>query len=331
MTRPRHHPPPLDSAAFAAVEFPESGFPPPPELAAAYGAVCRRGYSSMAGLRVAITGLARDVGHVLPLTMRRIERLAGCFADYRVFAYENDSRDDTGRLLAHWARDNRRVEAATENRADPVNPATRCLDRAARMAFYRGRCREAVLERCGDFDAVILIDFDVPGGFSLDGVASTFGHDGWDFVGSNGLICRRRGLDLDARRQYDTWALRFDAALTPLSTRRAGGLVYERGSPLVPVTSCFGGLGVYTMDAFRAGEYAVGDLEHAVFHRTMAARGHARLFLNPSQLVVYGRRRRFGDGLVGMVRRGWRAVRGRHIPSAPAASPSAAKGRRRAA
>jgi len=331
MNPARHRPPSLDSSAFAAAAFPEQAFPPRPELAAAYEAACRRGYDAMAGLRVAITGLARDVGHVLPLTIRRIERLAGCFADYRVFAYENDSRDDTGRLLADWVRADRRVQAAIERRTDPVNPATRCLDRAARMAFYRGRCREAVLERCGDFDVVIVIDFDVPGGFSLDGVASTFGHEAWDFVGSNGLICRRRGLDLDAWRQYDTWALRFDAALTPLSTRRAGGLVYERGGPLVAVTSCFGGLGVYTMDAFRAGEYDVGDLEHAVFHRTMAARGHARLFLNPSQLVVYGRRHRFGDGLARLLRRGLSAVRGEPSSPAPAASVPPAPSRRKAA
>jgi hypothetical protein len=304
-------PPPLDAADFTAAVFPEHAFPPLPELAEEYYAACRRGYAVMAASRVAITGLARDVGQILPLTIRRIENLARCFADYRVVVFENDSRDDTKLILARWGRANRRVLITSENLADPVNPTTRCLDRAARMAFYRSRCQETVLDHCRRYDAAILIDFDVQGGFSIDGIASSFGSPGWDFVGSNGLICRRAGLRMNSLRQYDTWALRFDAALTPLSTAAAGGMVYDRGAPLVPVTSCFGGLGIYAMDAYAAGQYGTDDLEHATFHRRLIGQDFSRLFLNPSQLVIYGRRHRFGDRLVASVLNGWARVRGR--------------------
>jgi hypothetical protein len=99
--------------------------------------------------------------------------------------------------------------------------------------------------------------------------------------------------------------MRFDADLTPLSTATAGGLVYERGTPLVPVTSCFGGLGIYAMAAYREGRYGIDDLEHATFHRSLIAAGYDRLFLNPSQLVIYGRRHRFGDGLVVSLGAAW--------------------------
>jgi glycosyltransferase involved in cell wall biosynthesis len=298
-TAPRRPPVrPFEAADFQKVEFPEQAFPPAPAGAEAYFSACRRGYATMADRRVVITGLARDLGEVLPVTIQRIENLGRRFADYRVVVYENDSRDDTRDELIRWAKSNRRVELITERRADPVNPTTRCLDRAARMAAYRTRCQEVVLATWAGFDATIIIDFDILGGFSSDGIASSFGQPGWDFVGSNGLICRRHGLRMNALRQYDTWALRFDAALTPLSTSAAGGRVYERGEPLVPVTSCFGGLGIYTMEAFRAGRYGTDDLEHATFHRSLQAAGFGRLFLNPSQLVIYGRRHRFGDRLV---------------------------------
>jgi hypothetical protein len=304
-------PPPLDAADFTGAVFPEHVFPPLLDTAEDYYAACRRGYALMAGSRVAIAGLARNVAEVLPLTIRRIENLARCFADYRVVVFENDSRDNTKLLLARWARGNRRVLVTSEDLADPVNPTTRCLDRAARMAFYRGRCQETVLDQCGRYDATILIDFDVQGGFSIDGIASSFGYPGWDFVGSNGLICRRAGLQMNALRQYDTWALRFDAALTPLSTMAAGGMVYDRGAALVPVTSCFGGLGIYAMDAYAAGRYGTDDLEHATFHRAMIAQGYPRLFLNPSQLVIYGRRHRFGDRFAAALLRGWARLHGR--------------------
>ncbi len=330
--------PPLDAADFSGPVFPEHAFPPAAELAEDYFAACRRGYGEMAQTRVVITGLARNVGAILPLTIRRIENLARCFADFRVIVYENDSTDDTRLVLARWARGNRRVDAISEVLDDPVNPTTRCLDRAGRMALYRRRCQERILDRYDRFDAVIIIDFDVQGGFSIDGIASSFGSPGWDFVGSNGLICRRHGLSLNALRQYDTWALRFDEALTPLSTAAAGGIVYERGMPLVPVTSCFGGLGIYAMEAYRAGTYGGDDLEHATFHRSLIARGQGRLYLNPSQLVIYGRRHRFGDGFVTQLLAGWSRLLGRsrheglfpRVRPAAAPPPAAARGRRAA-
>ncbi len=328
--------PPLDAADFTSSVFPEHAFPPVPRHADAYFAACRRGYAAMAETRVAITGLARNIGRVLPLTVQRIENLGRCFADYNVIVYENDSTDDTRLELARWSRGNRRVHLVTEVLADPVNPTTRCLARAARMARYRKRCQEEVLEQCRQFDAAIIIDFDIQGGFSIDGIASSFGHPGWDFVGANGLICRRDGLRMNALRQYDTWALRFDAGLTPLSTRLAAQFVYDRGSPLVPVTSCFGGLGIYTMEAYASGSYGEDDLEHATFHRSMIASGHSRLFLNPSQLVIYGRRHRFGDAFVaGLLRLfsgggGQQELFARTRTASTGPPPAAARGRRAA-
>lgn len=292
---------------FAAEDFPEAAFPPADAVADTYRATCARGRSRMAQLRVAVTGLARNLGHVLPATIRRIERLTSLFADARVIVYENDSTDDTKRLLRSWAAADRRVHVTLDDCRDPQNPSTRCLARAERMARYRERCQEVVLDRCGGFDAVIVLDLDVAGGFSIEGVANSFGHDDWDFIGSNGLIYRREGLAINQLRQYDMWALRFDAALSPLSSKCGCRYVYARGTPLVPVTSCFGGMGLYTLDAFRQGRYGAADCEHAIFHRRLIDAGHDRLFLNPSQILVYGRRHRSGDPLVaaGLRAVGW--------------------------
>lgn len=296
---------------FLGTQFPEDAFPPQPELAAAYHQACRRGYAAMGGMRVAITGLARNIGDVLPLTIARIERLASRFANYRVILYENDSTDATKPLLLHWASSNPRVMVTMEDCHDPANPTTRCLARAERMARYRERCQALVLEHCKDFDATIVLDLDVAGGWSEEGVANSFGQRDWDFIGSNGLIYRREGLRINALRQYDMWALRLDDDLTPIPTAQASRHVYHRGEPLVPVTSCFGGMGIYRMEAFRHGRYGAADCEHAIFHRRLIAGGFSRLFLNPSQILVYGRRRRFGDAAAASLLRSWNAVAGR--------------------
>lgn len=300
---------------FLGERFPELAFPPAAGREQDYRRACERGYATMARSRVAITGLARNLAAVLPTTIRRIERLQSFFADSRVVVYENDSTDATKLLLQKWAASDGRVHVTLEDCRDPRNPPRRCAHRAERMARYRQRCQQLVLETCGHFDVTIVIDLDVAGGWSEDGVANSFGHHDWDFIGSNGLIYRRDGLRINATRQYDMWALRFDPELSPIPTSQAGRYLYTRGEPLVPVTCCFGGLGIYRMDAYRHGRYGTTDTEHAGFHREMIRQGFPRLFLNPSQILIYGRRHRCGDPFVAAVARAWATLRGR--PATP--------------
>jgi hypothetical protein len=288
-------------------DFPESLFPPSPDRRADYLAACRRGSAAMAESSVVIAGLARNIGRILPAAIERTRRLCSLFADARVIVFENDSHDDTKRQLGRWATSDERVVAVSEDTSDPPSQGIRCLERARRMARYRTRCQQLVLEHHPGFGFVIVVDFDAEGGWSTDGIANTFGHAAWDFVGANGLIYRRSGLDVNALRHYDSWALRFDSRRSPLRTVEAARLDYRRGDPLVPVTSCFGGLGIYTTQAFAAGRYDSCDMEHVGFHASMAAAGFSRMFLNPSQIVVHGRRHRTLDRCVRMLLRVARA------------------------
>jgi hypothetical protein len=254
-----------------------------------------KGYSVMRQRRVVIAGLARNVADVLPQTIGRIERLGELFADYRVVIYENDSSDDTPRLLRQWSRANPRVTILNETHHDPVHRPSRNLARARRMAYYRSCCQELILARYRGYDNVVLVDTDLEGGWSYDGIANTFGHDDWDFVGSFGVIYRRDRLAPNQIAQYDAWAFREDEEFTPISTAIVNSIVFERGEPLQPVSSCFGGLGVYRMPAYAAGAYDGSDVEHVTFHRRIRQMGFTETFLNPSQITLYGRRRRSMD------------------------------------
>ena len=81
----------------------------------------------------------------------------------------------------------------------------------------------------------------------------------------------------------------------------------------MPVTCCFGGLGIYRMEAFREGRYSPSDCEHVTFHKSLIEAGHGRLFLNPSQILIYGRRNRFGDGAVRKLLATWSRLMGRPV------------------
>lgn len=254
-----------------------------------------RGYRRMSESRVVLCGLARDVAGVLPRTIARLESLGERFADYQVVIYENDSVDETRATLARWAHRNPRVHVESEVLNAPVNPVARCTQRATRMAAYRNRCHDYVRKECADFDAVIVVDTDLPGGWSEDGIADTFGQPGWDFVGSNGIILKRLGMTLDVPLQYDAWAFRLDDEMSPLTTAAVNAMWWRVGEPMVPVTSCFGGVGVYRTEAFLSSRYEGWDSEHIPFHAGMRAAGYRRTFLNPSQITYYGQRKRKSD------------------------------------
>ena len=81
----------INDAPEAWADFDESQFPVSDDVLEEYTQDVRAGYRAMKKRRIVITGLARDVGDVLPLTMARMERQGQMFADYRVVIYENDS------------------------------------------------------------------------------------------------------------------------------------------------------------------------------------------------------------------------------------------------
>lgn len=267
-------------------DFPEHLFPCRAELRDEYQSRLEVGRERMAQRRLVICGLCRDVRHFLPRFASRVERLGSLFQDYRVVLFENDSRDATLEFLQDWQRANSRVQILTETLGNIRYPQIRSSERAVKMAEYRNRCQRYAIDHYGDFDDVLVTDSDLAGGFSYDGLANTFGQDDWDFVGSYGLIRRNREQRSDLL-QFDAWAFRAIGHPQPHSNIEINSMVLERGEPLLPVLSCFGGMGLYRMQAWKSAEYGGPDIEHAVLHDRMRSQGFGRMFLNPSQITLY--------------------------------------------
>ena len=263
--------------------FDESAFPCVEGGEEAYREAVARGTARMRGRSVVICGLCRDVFRTLPDVATRVERLGAMFGDYRAVFYENDSVDGTAAFLRHWTEANPSIRSISERRGVKRFANVVSLERAAHLAACRNIYREFILEHFGDFDHAIVVDMDIEGGWSFDGIAHTFGQDDWDFVGSNGLITGPLGPGRPI--YYDTWAYRTH----PPDLSPTESLTVRRGEPLRPVLSCFGGLGVYRMACLEA-PYEGGDCEHVTLHRNMRESGFDRLFLNPSQVVLYDRK-----------------------------------------
>lgn len=266
-------------------DFPEHRFPCREEHRSEYRRRIEFGRARMAVRRLVIAGLCRSVRHFLPRLAARVERLGAQFREYRVVLFENDSQDATLEFLHDWRRRNDRVHVLSEQLGHIRYPQVRIEERVHRMAEYRNRYREFVLEHFGDFDDLLVTDTDLAGGWSYDGLANTFGHDDWDFVGSYGL--QRAPGEHGELFQFDAWAFRALGHPEPHSNVEVNRMILDRGEPMLPVLSSFGGMGVYRMEAMKSAEYGGPDLEHATLHTRMRESGFHRLFLNPSQIVLY--------------------------------------------
>jgi hypothetical protein len=166
------------------------------------------------------------------------------------------------------------------------------------MAHYRQQGQQHVRQHCADATYTCVVDLDLAGGWLDDGVAHTFGCDDWDFVGSQGVIVQRKRLNPHVSLHYDTWAFRSHGSWELVPGKICNMMQWQRGDELQSVYSCFGGLGFYKTPAYLAGEYREDDCDHVTLHRAMRARGFDRVFLNPNQMVLYGRKPKRWDSVV---------------------------------
>lgn len=246
-----------------------------------YLETCKRGYEKMAESRVVLTGLARTLGDRTESTAQLMEAIGQCFMDYGIVVFENDSTDDTPKELQEWAASNPRVHVTCEKLNRKHWPATRELGRMRDLAEYRNRARKEILTRFPDFDYVIVVDMDLSG-WSIDGIANTFGREDWDFTGSVSWRKMEKGNWV----HYDVWAFR-NPTYEPLQAKQVNPWLPRIGEAPIPVKSCFGGLGIYRMEAYKAACYDGTDCEHVCLHQQMAQAGYGRQFINPSQVTVY--------------------------------------------
>ncbi len=282
-------------------QFPESMYGVHPDHRAKYIKSVEAGYKLMAKSKVLIAGLARDIEPVLPQTFSRLLFLSSFFKDYRFLIFENDSKDKTANKLKELRKQSSGKLKLYSKKYNKERFAGRGLNRSEQMAFCRNRLRDFSFEYQEFADFVILVDLDLEGGFSYNGVASTFGNladKQWDMVGSNSIFYRNNEETGKVERLfYDTWAFRphkkwfvYDGDLDKNNL-----LWFNKGEPLVRVNSCFGGLGIYRREAWFCKEASYttlndegkNDCDHPTFHKMLACNGFRRIFLNPSQITLY--------------------------------------------
>jgi hypothetical protein len=272
--------------------MPDNVLPVDPEFATQYAQVTADGAIKATDSTVAIVGLARNLGDLLPETMRRIYETAHRFEDFRIIIVENDSTDGTKDYLSEWAAED--PDHVIVQMTDTGRPQLRGFEpqRMQAMAEYRNQCHDLVAKHYPQADYVIVLDTDAWGGWSVQGVLNGIGwHELLPQAGGlmSVSLFKHPGILVAGEVHwchYDQFAFRWFGWRQRLESWFSFWLPQPGAEPL-PVNSAFGGLGIYKTAAYLSSRYSSpdGDCEHVHFHKMMKGKGWT-IHLNPAQRCV---------------------------------------------
>lgn len=266
---------------------------------------CKRlhdiGVSTWRDADVAIVGLARNCDRWLEANLARLVELCDGVGGWKLHIETNDNTDNTDQVLLDFCRQYRQA-TFTSQRLDRQHFTTEFAGpRTVALAEYRTNCQRWVKENARDADFVVVIDFDMWGGWShagfMHGVGAlatsttAFGMTSVSLLEQEHRIMDQSG-EIQSHRvwvHYDAWALRLNSTYDDYTTG-IGGWKHQWlppvGSPTVPVCSAFGAMAIYDTFAFLAGTYDGSDCEHVPFHASIAKRTGQSLHLDPAMRTV---------------------------------------------
>jgi hypothetical protein len=284
-------------------QFPESLFTA--DEPALFSKRVIEGYDLCSTLKVVICGLCRDVEKILPSTIARIERTRSFFSKSNVIIVENDSFDNTAVILNNYERQTNGVKIISPTVKDKTKYDNKDIE--AGMSFLRMSLMSTLrnvyldeLHEYSDFDYVIMVDMDLDGGWSYEGLLSCFSFRGWSGMGSNGLLFRQDEVLQDGstlvektkRIFYDTWAFREAGQKKFKGYAMHESLQLEKGEAPILVDSVFSGLGIYRIEDTLRCEYRPFTktekvaCEHVSFNAQIRKNG-GKIFINPSMTTLY--------------------------------------------
>ena len=262
---------------------------------------------NLANKSVIICSIVRDAERGLRRNIPVICDLCRNFSDYKVVVFENDSKDRTKQLLTEWQEsDPERVLAYmkdTDGKAtipafkdSKVNPFFG-HKRIDRMAALRNQYMDLLWSKDWNADYLMVVDLDVAK-LDLEGILTSFNDDmEWDAVTAFGYSL---GPSLKTR-YHDTYALIMYGDETAQNERKIADLQYQLGPLMknkqwVRVSSAFGGLAIYKMEAVKGLRYEVYEnkddrvevtCEHYSLYKQMQERGYDKFYINPEMILKY--------------------------------------------
>lgn len=265
------------------------------------------GYEHVKDKTIVITSLTRDVELRIPDSRKKLEAIGECFKDYVIILYENDSNDDTRKLLLEWTEENNKVillDCCEEGSCDCKLNNTNMYDlgwagkkRIQKMRHFREKVLRHATTHYSHFDYYLSYDFDLQGGIYLDGLMTSFSKDNWDMIFARGLQSMPQitgnKLILYDSLPYIPMHMNFNhnKSLQYMFRKFDKDLGKKKvGSDFVRCKSGFNGLAIYKMSSVVNSSYKNSNFycEHIDLHYDMNKKGHDKLYYNPNMIMFTG-------------------------------------------
>jgi hypothetical protein len=253
-----------------------------------------------------ICALAKNVEQHLFKSLNNIMKIANRFEDYRIILVENDSTDNTRKILENWSKQNDKVKLITFDKL--YNSSIKHREQV--IAFCRNVCIQEV-KKLGEFDEfstipyTLMVDIDevlTSDKLTFEGVYSNIQlMNQNDKIGSLCAVVDGPYYDIYALRNeeccYNCWEkVRFDrrdlsydeAVKKFINSHRKD---YSKDENLIPVNSAFGGAAMYRNSIWTHCSYKGLDekesfvCEHVSVCNQIKDKGYD-IYLNP-KFIIY--------------------------------------------
>ena len=248
---------------------------------------------------VVVVGLCRNIRSNIHQLMARLDKTSSLFKNCNFVIYENDSDDGTSEILREYDSQDSRIHLIQEVAGWDQFERTRDYNRAKYLSTLRNKYLDYVKSEFHP-DYMIVVDLDIKGGSSYDGILNCFSYTGWSVMSSNGIIFREKKLTFKDQTEieyeqilFDTWAFRAMGNEDVIPDGSVNHLKFNRGEKPQQVFSNFGGLAIYKWDDVKNHEYGARRMDdgsvmcdHPFLHKQIRQAG-GNIFLNPSMITLY--------------------------------------------
>lgn len=211
-------------------------------------------------LKFQIVGAIRNAEHIIKKEFTHVENIFKIFGEVKSFIVESDSTDRTVNILAEISKNNSNFTFKSLGNLESSIP-----DRYARIAYCRETYLEYVKNLKNKIDYVVVVDLDgMNHNLTASAVKSTLENNtNWDAVFANQ---EGRYYDIGALRHpvwspndcftAYKWALNItDEESAKLFGIRSKMLTIRKDAGMIPVSSAYGGLGIYKAEVFKLSSY----------------------------------------------------------------------------
>lgn len=254
--------------------------------------------NSLKNKRAVICGCAKDIQKYIENSTNKMAKISEFFADYKIIIFENDSKDNTLKLLKNFEKTHKNVIILSETGLHNKTGYTR----TCKLAYARNKIIEYVENNnLGNFDYLINMDMDnVNEKLNIKlikDILEDTSFNNWSVITANQKV------------YYDFWALRTKKnnencwSKTGLCRQEKKKLknwidesehskfsnnsINENSKP-IKVLSAFGGLGIYKMKYLLGCRYnsidqknnLEHDCEHVAFNKCIRNNG-GDIYIHP--------------------------------------------------